>query len=181
MWAQSAECLDLIPKDTFSVPLWYVLYTRSRHEKKVHEYLMERGLENFLPLRTISRRWSDRVKKMQEPLFKGYVFVKIAIENKLDVLGVDGVVGFVSKKGRAIPVPEQQLMIVKEFIEKQISIDPYPYLHCGQYVRVTRGILKGMEGILVTKLGHCRLVISIDSLCQSISVEIDAEDVQPLD
>ncbi len=162
------------------VPNWYAIYTRSRHENSVHQDLIRRRIETFLPLRRISRQWSDRIKSSSEPLFKGYVFVKISLLQKLDVLRVDGVVHFLSKGDYAIPVPEKELDTVRYFLEKEIDVTPFPYLECGAPVRVVRGLLKGAEGILMQMVGHSRLVISLHDLRQSISVEIDASNVQPL-
>lgn len=169
-----------LEEDRLTTPSWYALYTRSRHEKKVYEGLAQRRLETFLPTRKISRQWSDRLQEIREPLFRGYLFVKIPLARKLDVLKVDGVVCIVSSAGHAISVPEKDLMTIRDFIEKEIPVDPFPYLHCGQHVRVSKGILKGAEGILVSKRGQCRLVVSLDLLCQAVSVQIDAENVQPL-
>jgi transcription antitermination factor NusG len=166
--------------DSFVAPHWYALYTRSRHEKSVYDAMRQSRIETFLPLRRISRRWSDRTKHVLEPLFRGYVFVRIPLLSKLDVLKVHGAVRFVSRGGHAIPVPERELSMVRQFVDKEIEMDPFPYLACGARVRVTRGVMKGVEGILVQKMGQCRLVLSLDMLYQSVSVEIDASYVQAL-
>ena len=152
---------------------WYALYTRSRHEKIVEEELQKKGIEAFLPLRKLTRHWSDRVKEIQEPLFAGYLFVRIPLEERLQVLQSRGSVRFVGWNAVPTPIPEKDLAAIRRFIEEEIAIDPYPYLAKGDRVYVRSGSFKGVEGYIVRKDQHTRLVISLDLLFQSISVEID--------
>jgi transcription antitermination factor NusG len=152
---------------------WYALYTRSRHEKFVDGELRKKGIETFLPLRKITRHWSDRVKKIEEPIFSGYLFVHIPLRNQLEVLQARGSVRLVGSNSTPTPVSERELEAVRHFIQVDISADPYPYLAQGDRVYVRSGPLKGVEGFIVRKNKHTRLVISLDLLFQSISVEID--------
>ena len=156
-----------------STPLWYALYTRSRHEKLVDQELQKKGIETFLPLRRVTRHWSDRKKEIETPLFSGYLFVHTAFENRLDILNTRGSVRFVGFNSTPVPVSEQELLTVRKFVEEKISLDPFPYLCQGDRVYIRSGPLKGVEGFIVRKDRHTRLVISLDLLLQSVSVAID--------
>ncbi|MFQ5741596.1 MAG: UpxY family transcription antiterminator [Acidobacteriota bacterium] len=160
---------------------WYALYTRPRHEKAVAEQLARRQVEAFLPLREVLSRWKDRRKLVHLPLFPGYVFVRTALARKREVVSADGVVCMVSFHGTPAPIPDEQVEGVREICLTKLPCDPYPYLTEGRWVRVVRGPLAGLTGILVRKKGKHRLVISIDILQQSVSVEIDADSAVPVD
>ena len=160
---------------------WFALYTRSRHEKLVDRELRKKGIETFLPLRKISRRWSDRTRILEEPLFKGYLFVHMPFKQKWTVLNTVGAVNFVGPRTSSpLEVPEKELLMVQRFIQEEVLIDPFPYLKEGERVYIRTGSFKGAEGFIVRKDRHCRLVISLDLLMQSISVAIDQACVEPL-
>jgi transcription elongation factor/antiterminator RfaH len=160
---------------------WYVLYTRPRHEKAVAEQLARRQVESFLPLREVLSRWKDRRKLVQLPLFPSYVFVRTTLMRKREVVSADGVVCMVNFHGTAAPIPDEQIEAVREICLTKLPCDPYPYLTEGRWVRVIRGPLGGLTGILVKKKGTHRLVISVDILQKSVSVEIDADSAVPVD
>ncbi len=160
---------------------WYALYTRPRHEKAVAEQLIKREMEAFLPVREVLSRWKDRRKLVQLPLFPGYVFVRTSLVHKRRVVSTDGVVRMVSFQGTAAPIPDEQIEAVREICLTKLPCDPYPYLTEGRWVRVIRGPLADLTGILVRRKGKHRLVVSIDILQQSVSVEIDADSAIPLD
>ncbi len=177
---REASQLSSLPASQQAVR-WYALYTRPRHEKAVAEQLAGRQLEAFLPVREVLSRWKDRRKLVQLPLFPGYVFVRTPLTRKRDVVRTDGVVYMVSFHGVPAPVPDEQIEAVKEICLTKLPCDPYPYLTEGRWVRVIRGPLNGLTGILVRKKGKHRLVISVDILQQSVAVEIDADSAVPLD
>ena len=152
---------------------WYALHTKSRHEKAVEEGLRKKGIETFLPLRTITRHWSDRVKQIEEPIFKGYLFVQIPLRKRLEVLQTHGSVRLIGFNDRPAPVSEKELNAVRRFVQEEISVDPFPYLATGNRVYIRSGPLRGVEGFIVRKDRHTRLVISLDLLFQSVSVEVD--------
>lgn len=162
-------------------PHWYALHTRSRHEKVARDQLTAKGITNLLPLWRKRSVWKDRVKMIDEPLFRGYMFGYFALENKLAVLQSIGVVRIVSFNGKPIPVPEEQIQAVKTMVEKRLAYDPHPFLKEGMRVRVKHGVLAGAEGILLAKKHHYRLVISVDLIQQSVAVDIDSASVEPLD
>lgn len=153
---------------------WYAIYTRARHEKKVASNLLDREIEVFLPLRSAISRWKDRRKEVQWPLFSGYVFVRIPLEMKIPVLQTAGVVQFVcSAQGMMTSIPDDQIDAIQKLIGSGLKYDPYPYLREGMTVRVKRGPLKGIEGILIGKRKKHLLVLSVDLIQQSTALEID--------
>lgn len=159
---------------------WYAAYTRPRHEKKIVEYLRERSVENFLPLFTTAHSWRNRVtQSIDTPLFPGYVFVKIERPQHGTVLSVPGVLNFVGALGRPIPIPDHEISAVQAGC-LLANVEPHPFLKAGMRVLVCRGPLSGHEGILI-KQGHgTRLVLSMDLLMRSMSVEVDVADVRPI-
>ena len=157
---------------------WYALHTRAHHEKKVKTRLTEKGITNYLPLKTVYRRWSDRYKKVQEPLFSCYIFVKIALKNRLPVLQTNGTVNLVSFNGIPSPIPEDQINAIKTILERKQIIDYADYFTPGKQVKVVQGPLKGLQGTLIENKNNNRLIISIDGIQQAISVEINPHDLQ---
>ena len=162
-------------------PRWYALHTRSRHEKVARDQLTAKGITNLLPIWRKRSVWKDRVKMIDEPLFRGYMFGYFALQDKLDVLQSVGIVNIVGVNGKAIPVPEEQIQAVKTMVEQRMAYDPHPFLKEGMRVRVKHGVLAGAEGILLTKKHNYRLVISVDLIQQSVAVDIDSAAVEPLD
>ncbi len=160
---------------------WYALQTRSRHEKMVTRQLEERGVEAFLPLITETRRWSDRKKLVQFPLFPGYTFVRLVYEPdaRLSVLRIDGVVGFVGMHGQGNPIPQEQIESVQAILKSDIPFAAHPYLKIGQRVRIRGGSLEGTEGILEGHKSDGMLVISIDLIQRSLAIRLHGYDVEP--
>jgi len=160
---------------------WYALYVRSRHEKFVCDALTKKSIETYLPLREITRNWSDRKKIIHEPLFSSYVFVNLAIKDRWDILNTKGVVRFVGPSAaRPVEVCEEDLAAIKKFLHEKVQLDPFPYLKEGQRVYVKSGPFKGTEGFIVRKDEHCRLVLSLDVLMQSVSIQIDQSCIEML-
>jgi transcription antitermination factor NusG len=159
---------------------WWALYTRHQHEKTVAEMLLCKGLEVFLPLHESMRRWKDRQKLLSLPLFPGYVFVRGNLSRRLQVLTKPGVHMILSRGEEIAVVPEDEILAIRRAVEGPYRIEPHPFLKCGERVRVTRGSLEGVEGILVRKKNLYRLVLSVDMLARSVGVEVDAADVEPI-
>jgi transcription antitermination factor NusG len=159
---------------------WYVLYTSSRHEKRVAAQLEQRHLEVFLPLYPSVRRWKDRRVELQLPLFPSYLFVHIPLQHRVEVLSVPGAVRFVAFNGRPAAVAENDLLRLRSALTEGLRAHPHPYLSIGRRVRVRSGPLTGMEGILVRKKDRFRFVLSIDIIMRSVAVEVSACDVEPL-
>lgn len=168
------------PVPTLELPIehWYAAYTCSRHEKYVARQLEERRIECFLPLYRSWRRWKDRRKQVELALFPSYVFVRMALPERLRVLELPGVVHLVSSNGQAIPLPEQDIESLRHGLDQRIYAEPHPYLRVGRKVRVVHGPMAGTQGILTRKKDKFRVVISLDVLMRSIAVEVDAADVE---
>jgi transcription elongation factor/antiterminator RfaH len=158
---------------------WYALYTRPRHEKQVYEELSSRDLEAFLPTYKVRRRWSDRYKVVEEPLFKNYLFVKMTLDRYHDSLRPYGAVSFVNFDGMPAQVPAVEIEAIRRLVESELPYNPHPYLKIGRRVRIRSGPLEGCEGILMRKKGLARLVLSVHMLQQSVVAEVEAECVEP--
>jgi transcription elongation factor/antiterminator RfaH len=156
-------------------PLWYALYLRSRFEKRVNEELLQKDVETFLPLIEEVHTWSDRKKKVKEPLFRGYIFVKTDMLNKETILQTDGVVKFVGIREQASPIPENQIEWLRRIIGEPAAIKRENYFDVGQRVRVTAGPLIGVEGIITRYQTESRVVISLTAIAQSVSVQVPSE------
>lgn len=159
---------------------WWALYTRHQHEKTVADMLSAKGFEIFLPLYDSVRRWKDRRKLLSLPLFPGYVFVRGGRERRLQVVSTPGVFSILSHGDRFATIPDDEIEGIRKTVAGRYRVEPHPFLKCGDRVRVTRGTLEGVEGILVRKKNIYRLVLSVEMLAQSVGVEIDASDVQPV-
>lgn len=160
---------------------WWALYTRHQHEKAVAEMLAARGFEVFLPVYDSTRRWKDRTKKLSVPLFPCYVFVRGGLHRRLQVVTTPGVHMILSRGEQVALIPEVEIQAIRKTLEGRYLVEPHPFLKCGERVRVRRGCLEGVEGLLVRKKNLYRLVLSVDTLAQSVAVEIDAADVEPLE
>lgn len=158
-------------------PHWYALYTCPRHEKRVAQQIEQRKISCFLPLYKSVRRWKDRRKELELALFPGYVFVRVALRDKLDVLNLPGVVRLVTFNGRPAELPEDELESLRRGLAGRISIAPHPYLRVGRRVRLKSGPMAGLEGILRRRKGGVRLVVSVEMLMRAVAVEVDEADV----
>jgi len=159
---------------------WYAVHTKSHHEKMVELRVKDKGIETFLPVRCLKRKWKDRMKMVDFPLFPGYLFVNISLVDKKKIVQTSGVVKMVGTR-EPEPIPEQQIEAIRIFIAEEIQFDPYPYLVPGLEVEVMRGPLTGVRGVLAQRKGKYRLVVNVPLLNNSIATEIDAEDVLKLE
>jgi transcription antitermination factor NusG len=159
---------------------WCAIYTRHQHEWVVADTLSAKGFEVFLPLYESVRRWKDRNKTLSLPLFPCYVFVRGGITRRLQVLSTPGVHMILYNGDHVAVIPESDLQVIRKTLDRSLHAEPHQYLKCGQRVRVKRGALEGVEGILDRKKSLSRLVISVDMLAQSVGVEIDVNDVEPV-
>ena len=157
---------------------WYALYTRHQHEKRVHQILMGKGFEAFLPLYTTAHQWKDRIKRVSLPLFPCYVFLRGPYSQWLPILTTPGIHSVVGFGGQPASISSGEIEAIRRVIESPVQAEPHPFLKCGDRVRVTAGPLRGLEGILVRKKNWCKLLLSIEMLQRSVAVEIDAAIVQ---
>lgn len=158
---------------------WHVLYTKPRHEKFVESEFLQKGIEAFTPKITLRRRWSDRIKEVQEPLFKGYCFARFPLRQKSWIISQQGVVCVVHFNYQYISVPDSVINSLKIIAENQIKIDPSPYLKIGDKVTIKKGPLKGLEGFVIEKRNkNTTLVVSIDAIASSIQCVVDVDFVE---
>ena len=159
---------------------WYALYTFPRHEKRVAEQIKRRSFSCFLPLYRSVRRWKDRRKELELALFPGYVFVRMALENRLQVLQLPGVVRLVSFNGQPAALPSDEVEALQRRLSDGLRIEPHPYLSAGRRVRVRSGPMQGLEGIIVRRKDRCRVIFSIDLIMRSVAVEVDEADLEAM-
>lgn len=159
---------------------WWAVYTRHQHEKTVARMLAGKGIEVFLPLYESNRRWKDRNKLVSLPLFPCYLFVRGDQNRRSLVVSTPGVHMVLTNGEKTAIVPEAEIQAIRKTVEAATNVEPHGFLKCGERVRMKRGPLEGVEGILVRKKNQCRLVLSVEMLAQSVGVEIDAADVEPV-
>jgi transcription antitermination factor NusG len=159
---------------------WYAVYTRHQHEKAVARILKAKGIETFLPLYQVARRWQDRVKSLSVPLFPCYVFVRSELARTLDIMTTPGIHTFVMSGSRPASIPSVEIDTIRRGIENGRNVEPHPYLKAGERVRVKSGPLEGIEGILVRKKNLFRLVLSVEMLGKAAALEVDASLVDRL-
>lgn len=161
---------------------WCAIQTRPRHEKTVTSRLEDAGFATFLPLYSQMRIWSDRQKRIEFPLFPGYVFARTfwSTQARVRVFQINGVLGFVGPGKRATPIPVQQIEAIRLMMRERKEYQPHPYLNVGQRVRIRTGSLQGLEGILVRVSTDCKLVVSIDLIHRSVSICLDGYEVEGL-
>jgi transcription antitermination factor NusG len=153
---------------------WFALQVRSRRESCVADYLRGQGYEWFLPLYKCRRRWSDRIKEVQTPLFPGYLFCRFDPQDRLPILKTPGVIQIVGVNRTPVAVEESEISAVQTLVAAGVPNQPWPFLQVGEKVRIESGSLCGLEGILLDFKGSHRLVLSITLLQRSVAVEIDS-------
>jgi transcription antitermination factor NusG len=153
---------------------WFALQVRTRNEAGVAEQLSGRGYERFLPFYKVRKRWSDRIKEVDAPLFPGYLFCRFDPQDRLPILKTPGVMQIVGFKNGPVAVDESEIQALHTIIAAGAPHQPWPYLTAGDRVRIESGPLLGLEGILTeVRRGH-RLVLSVTLLQRSVAVEIDS-------
>jgi transcription termination/antitermination protein NusG len=163
-------------------PSWYAVSTRSRQEKIATLTLESLGITNFLPLIKEEHQWSDRKKMTTVPLFPGYLFVQISrtAEAQLSVRKVPGVVNFVGNQNGPLAVPESELDSVRAILSRGSECSPHPFIQAGDRVRVVAGPLAGIEGAFIRRGAQSKLIISVEMIQRSVSVNVAASDVEPV-
>lgn len=159
---------------------WFAAYTTPRHEKAVVRQLQVRCVECFLPLFSSVRRWKNGCRvKVERPLFPNYVFVHVPRRDSLKVLQSPGVLSIVSAGREAAPLPHSEIEALRTALPLR-QFEPHPYLVTGEKVRIVSGSLAGMIGILMRKKNDFRVVLTLDLIRQSVSVEIGIDEIEPL-
>lgn len=166
-----------------TVSRWYAVYVKSRYEKKTSKLLEDRHIETYLPLIGRLKQWSDRKKMVEEPLFKSYLFVHTDLKDYFEILNTPGIVKFVTFEGKPVPVPDNQLVAVKEFIggyDGEEDFEHLPELQEGQMVEIVFGQMKGLVGRLVEIRGKQRVMVDIEAVGQSLPINISRSQVRLL-
>jgi transcription antitermination factor NusG len=159
---------------------WYALHVKPRFEKYVTGQLSVKGYETFMPSYVSKRQWSDRVKTLSLPLFPGYVFCRFELHTRLPILVTPGVMAVVGVGKAPVAIEDHEILAIQRVIDSGLPTQRWPYLNCGERVRVEAGPLEGLTGIVVRMKGSDRLIVSVSLLMRSVSVEIDRKDVKPL-
>jgi transcription antitermination factor NusG len=159
---------------------WYAVYSCANHEKRVAAELQSRSVEYFLPLYRSVRRWKDRRVTLDLPLFPGYIFVHLALRDRLGVLQIPSVVRLVGFNGLPAALPDEEMEILRSGLTERLRAEPHPFLTMGRRVRITVGPFAGLEGILKRKRSNLRVVVSLNLIQRSVAVDVDAADVMPI-
>lgn len=159
---------------------WYAVRVKSRSEKLVATMAHQRGYQEFLPVYDCRRQWSDRVKSVEVPLFPGYLFCRFNPDDRLPLLTIPGVLQIVGVGKVPIPVDDGEIASLQTASFSGVPAEPWPYLKVGERLRLDRGPMAGVEGLLVEIRNSYRLVLSVTLLNRSVAVEIDRDWASPL-
>lgn len=159
---------------------WFAVQVRTRWESSTALLLSGKGYETLLPTYKVQKRWNGRVREMSAPLFPGYVFCQFDVHKRLPVLVTPGVVAIVGRGKTPIPVDEAEMEGIRGLVSSGLKAEPWPYLECGQKVRIESEAFCGLEGILVQFKGNHRIVLSVSLLQRSVALEIDRSCVRPV-
>jgi len=159
---------------------WYAAYTCANHEKRVAAELEARDVEHFLPLYVSRRRWKDRRVQLELPLFPGYVFVRIALFQRMRVVQIPSLVRLVGFGGLPTALPDTEMEIMRSGLSQNLRAEPHPFLTVGRRVRINCGPFAGLEGVLKRRKNDMRVVVSLELIQRSVAVDVEAADVSPL-
>jgi transcriptional antiterminator RfaH len=159
---------------------WYALRTKVRMEKSAGELLRGKGYDIFVPVYVSRRKWADRYKDLELPLFAGYIFCRFDATKRLPILTTPGVTAVVGTRSGPVPVPPEELIAVQAFVAYNTKqMQPVPCFTAGEKVCVRSGAFAGLQGILLQVKNEYRLVISITLIQRAVAVEIDRNQVEP--
>lgn len=159
---------------------WFAVQVRSRYENIVAACLTSKSYECFLPTYWCRRRWSDRIKDLELPLFPGYLFCRFNPQDRLPILKTPGLISILGIAQNPVPVDEVEIASVRTLVSSGLLHQPWPYVSIGQRVRIEYGALCGLEGILQSFKGRHRIVVSVSLLQRSVAAEIDSAWVAPI-
>lgn len=160
---------------------WFAVYTTCRHEKRVAQHLTQREIEHYLPTYRADRKWRDGSRVTLElPLFPCYIFVRIDRAERVAVLSVPGALAVIGGTGgEPAPIPESAIEALRAG-SRERKIEPHQLLRVGEMARVRSGAFEGMSGVVLRRKGGCRIVLTLEQIMQSVAVEIDEKDLEPL-
>lgn len=152
---------------------WFAIQVRARHEFTVSQLLQARGYDPFVPFVQRRKQWSDRIKVSDAALFPGYLFCRLNIQNRLPVMSTPGILQIVGYSRVPTPVDESEINSIQTMVASGLPSRPWPFLETGDRVRIERGPLRGLEGLVLEFRGALRLVLSVTLLQRSVAVEIE--------
>jgi transcription antitermination factor NusG len=157
---------------------WYAVYTKPRWEKKVAALLLEAGFENYCPINKVTRQWSDRKKVVLEPVFKGYVFVRVEESKKWDVKKIPGILNFVYWLGKPAHIRDEEIDLIRKFLHEfnDVQVEAKGFV-VNSEVRIKQGVLMNYKGIVIEVLGN-RAVVKIDTLDLQLSAHFDKKNLE---
>ncbi len=152
---------------------WYAVYTRPRHEKKLSLALTEKKIENYCPIIEKIKQWSDRKKKVKEPLFRSYLFVRVSEKEYYNAINTKGAVRYVSFGGKAAPIRDEQIENIKKVLQNKLDFNiSSKRFDIGQHVEIEHGQLRGTKGEIISYLGKKYLLLRIENIGYSLMVKI---------
>jgi transcription antitermination factor NusG len=158
---------------------WFGVRTRPNFEKIVATSLRAKEYEEFLPACITRRRWADRVKNIESPLFPGYLFCRFDFRRRHPVITTPGVLYIVGVGGQPVPVPDEEIASLRTVVDSRLSLQSWPYLRIGEAVEIDGGPLRGARGVVLDDSDCSRLVVSVSLLQRSVAVKIDRRWVVP--
>jgi transcription antitermination factor NusG len=172
------DVIESTERSTDAIP-WYAVQVKTTHEKRVASLLDYGRFEWFLPVYESKRLWSDRIKRVQLPLFPGYVFCRFGPSGRVSILKTPSVMRIVGVGYTPLPIPEQEIAAIQRIVKSGLDVLPHPFLKTGEWVRIRGGALNGLEGLIVDLRHRDRLIVSVNLLQRSVAVEIDSAWVVP--
>ncbi len=166
----------MIKESTF----WYVIYTRPRWEKKIAKLLEDKGIVHYCPLNRVEKQWSDRKKVVFEPLFKGYIFIKIEETQKWDIKMINGIINYLYWLGKPAKVKDEEIDKIKMFLQEFDDVEVIDNkLDVNSTVIINQGVLMSYRGIVVDVLGN-KARVQIDSMGIRLSAIFKKANLTPL-
>jgi len=157
---------------------WYAVYVRPSHEAQVEKRFAIREIQSYLPQYQVEHRWKNRcTKKLDLPLFPGYIFARISPTERVRVLEVPSVLFIVGTAGRPTPLPDYDIDALRAGLATR-NAQPHPFLKVGERGRIRHGALAGMEGVVLRSKNNLRVVISLDLIMKSVAVEVDWDELE---
>lgn len=187
MCVDSQSCLEL-PKQGVHLEIesnnssgkWFAVHVKSRSEQAIASIAENKGYPQFLPVYKTRRRWSDRVRQVELPLFPGYLFCRLTGESWLPLLTTPGVLGLVGIGKTPMPIDDTEVSAIQATIESGLFAEPCPFMSFGQRVHIDEGPLAGLEGYYVQNRKQHRIVVSVTLLQRSVGIEIERDWVRPV-
>jgi len=155
---------------------WQVLHVYSNHEKRVAQHLAVRSVENYVPLYTERKRWTDRTVVTERPLFSGYVFVRFSTSSRLHVISTPGVLRILGDEEKDL-VSCEDLDRIREGLATGLPLRPHPVASIGTPVRVRDGIFAGVEGVVTELRKQCKVIVTLSGAQQAFSLEMQLADL----